>query len=54
MISEHAASSVMLETEVTNQKAIALYDNLGFIREERLYRYYLNGVDAYRLVLYLL
>ncbi|VDK50991.1 unnamed protein product [Anisakis simplex] len=43
---------VVLETEVTNVNAIRLYTNLGFIREKRLYRYYLNGVDAYRLKLF--
>uniref|UniRef100_A0AC34RKR3 N-acetyltransferase domain-containing protein n=1 Tax=Panagrolaimus sp. JU765 TaxID=591449 RepID=A0AC34RKR3_9BILA len=42
---------VMLETEVTNTKALALYSRLGFIRERRLLRYYLNGVDAFRLKL---
>lgn len=41
----------MLETEVTNTKALALYSRLGFIRERRLLRYYLNGVDAFRLKL---
>jgi hypothetical protein len=25
---------------------------LGFIRDKRLYRYYLNGVDAFRLKLF--
>ena len=53
MQKQHGAEQVMLETEVTNEKALGLYDRLGFMREERLYRYYLNGVDAYRLTLYL-
>ncbi|EJW82615.1 N-acetyltransferase 12, partial [Wuchereria bancrofti] len=44
---------VVLETEVTNSDALRLYSNLGFIREKRLFRYYLNGVDAYRLKLFL-
>uniref|UniRef100_F1LC39 N-terminal methionine N(alpha)-acetyltransferase NatC n=1 Tax=Ascaris suum TaxID=6253 RepID=F1LC39_ASCSU len=43
---------VVLETEVTNINAIRLYTNLGFIREKRLFRYYLNGVDAFRLKLF--
>ncbi|VDM39468.1 unnamed protein product [Toxocara canis] len=43
---------VVLETEVTNLNAIRLYTNLGFIREKRLFRYYLNGVDAFRLKLF--
>lgn len=40
---------VVLETEVTNQGAIALYESLGFVRDKRLLRYYLNGNDAFRL-----
>lgn len=42
---------VTMEAEVTNLGALALYGNLGFIRAKRLHRYYLNGVDAYRLKL---
>ena len=46
-------SSVTLETEVTNDAAIRLYeDRLGFVREEHLVRYYLNWGDAYRLRLW--
>lgn len=44
-------SQVTMEAEVTNLGALALYGNLGFIRAKRLHRYYLNGVDAYRLKL---
>jgi hypothetical protein len=42
---------VVLEAEVTNSGALALYGNLGFIRAKRLHSYYLNGVDAFRLKL---
>eukprot|EP00897_Mesotaenium_endlicherianum_P009084 jgi/Mesen1/8203/ME000442S07477 len=42
---------VALEAEVTNEGALALYGNLGFIRAKRLHRYYLNGGDAFRLKL---
>lgn len=42
---------VTLEAEVTNKGALALYGRLGFIRSKRLFRYYLNGVDAFRLKL---
>mmetsp|Transcript_16009 Transcript_16009/g.49541 ORF Transcript_16009/g.49541 Transcript_16009/m.49541 type:complete len:235 (-) Transcript_16009:46-750(-) len=43
---------VMLETEVTNATALGLYEKLGFARDERLFKYYLNGVDAFRLKLW--
>jgi ribosomal protein S18 acetylase RimI-like enzyme len=33
-------------------KALRLYEQLGFVRDKRLYRYYLNGVDAFRLKLW--
>ena len=42
-----------LEAEVTNPGALALYEKLGFVRDKRLQRYYLNGNDAYRLKLLL-
>jgi len=44
---------VVLETEITNLGAIRLYERLGFVRDERLFQYYLNGVDAFRLKLWL-
>ena len=44
---------VVLETEVSNTAALRLYENLGFVRDKRLFRYYLNGVDALRLKLWL-
>ncbi|CAG2162752.1 unnamed protein product [Oppiella nova] len=47
------ADEVVLETEVTNKSALKLYENLGFVRDKRLFRYYLNGVDALRLKLWL-
>eukprot|EP00112_Aurelia_sp_Birch-Aquarium-sp1_P020811 Seg5446.2 transcript_id=Seg5446.2/GoldUCD/mRNA.D3Y31 product="N-alpha-acetyltransferase 30" protein_id=Seg5446.2/GoldUCD/D3Y31 len=50
---EHGCEEVVLETEVTNKAALKLYENLGFIRDKRLLRYYLNGVDAWRLKLWL-
>lgn len=43
---------VVLETEVTNKAALRLYERLGFVRDKRLFRYYLNGVDAFRLKLW--
>jgi len=47
------ADEVVLETEVTNAAALALYERLGFVRDKRLFRYYLNGVDALRLKLWI-
>jgi ribosomal protein S18 acetylase RimI-like enzyme len=40
---------VVLEAEASNTKAIALYESLGFFRDKRLEKYYLNGGDAFRL-----
>lgn len=47
------ADEIVLETEVINKPALKLYENLGFIRDKRLFRYYLNGLDALRLKLWL-
>lgn len=48
---DNNCQQVMLEAEVSNLAALALYDNLGFIRDKRLEKYYLNGNDAFRLKL---
>lgn len=45
-------TQVVLETEVTNSGALNLYTKLGFSKNERLIKYYLNGVDAFRLKLW--
>lgn len=50
---QYGADEVVLETEVPNVGARKLYEKLGFLRSKRLWRYYLNGNEAYRLVLYL-
>ena len=42
---------IVLETEYDNYAALSLYESLGFIREKRLFRFYLNGKDAFRLIL---
>jgi len=52
-MTEDGCDEVVLETEVTNHAALNLYENLGFVRDKRLFRYYLNGVDALRLKLWL-
>ena len=43
------ADECVLEAEVTNVGALKLYEGLGFTRDKRLGRYYLNGSDAFRL-----
>jgi len=48
---EHGVEEVVLETEFDNAPALSLYESLGFIREKRLYRFYMNGKDAFRLIL---
>ena len=45
------ADECVLEVESTNKGALRLYENLGFIRDKRLERYYLSGNDAYRMKL---
>ncbi|KAJ3307677.1 N-alpha-acetyltransferase 30 [Blyttiomyces sp. JEL0837] len=47
------ADEVILETEDSNKGAQSLYENLGFLRDKRMARYYLNGSDAFRLKLWL-
>lgn len=53
MMIEQSCDEVVLETEITNVGALRLYENLGFVRDKRLFKYYLNGVDALRLKLWL-
>ncbi|OLL22185.1 N-alpha-acetyltransferase 30 [Neolecta irregularis DAH-3] len=48
---EKKADEVALETEVSNTAAMALYENLGFMRSKRLHSYYLNAGDAVRFLL---
>jgi peptide alpha-N-acetyltransferase len=40
---------VVIEAEIDNAGALRLYESIGFVRTKRLYRYYLNGNQAYRL-----
>jgi peptide alpha-N-acetyltransferase len=35
-----------METEVTNAPALRLYESLGFVKDKRLTRYYLNGNEC--------
>ena len=43
-----SCDELCLETEVTNAPALRLYESLGFVRDKRLVRYYMNGNDAFR------
>jgi peptide alpha-N-acetyltransferase len=47
--SQDPVDEIVLETEADNAAALAFYAKMGFVREKRLYRFYLNGKDAYRL-----
>lgn len=53
LMEQQDCDEVILETEVSNARSLSLYGRIGFIRELRLFRYYLNGSDAFRLKLYL-
>ena len=46
---DNGCEEAVLEAEVTNIGALRLYESLGFVRDKRLMKYYLNGSDAYRL-----
>eukprot|EP00605_Chrysophyceae_sp_TOSAG23-4_P000208 GSChrysophyteH1.ASY1.ANO1.244.1 assembled CDS len=48
----NGCTEILLEAEYCNTAALALYDRLGFVRDERLGKYYLNGSDAFRLKLW--
>lgn len=50
---ERGCDEVVLETEESNRGARRLYENLGFVRDKKLPKYYLNGGDAFRLKLWL-
>ncbi|TKR60584.1 hypothetical protein L596_027811 [Steinernema carpocapsae] len=51
MMKAYNCNEVSLETEVTNENALRLYSKFGFIREQRMKNYYLNGIDAFKLKL---
>lgn len=48
---ENGCDEIMLETEVENLAALNLYEGMGFIRMKRMFRYYLNEGDAFKLIL---
>lgn len=52
MRDKYKCDEVILEAELTNKGALGLYGKLGFVREKRLRKYYLNGNDAFKLTLW--
>uniref|UniRef100_A0A1I8B0C5 N-acetyltransferase domain-containing protein n=1 Tax=Meloidogyne hapla TaxID=6305 RepID=A0A1I8B0C5_MELHA len=52
-MADRGCDEIVLETEASNNTSLSLYARLGFIRESRLFRYYMSGSDAFRLKLYL-
>jgi ribosomal protein S18 acetylase RimI-like enzyme len=39
-------------SQASNLGALSLYMKLGFVKDEKMNKYYLNGGDAYRLKLW--
>ena len=52
-LQRQGAEEIVLETEITNVAALRLYEKLGFVRDKRLPRYYMSGIGAFRLKLWL-
>ena len=59
---ESKVDEVVLETEITNEAALRLYEcklfilkriAFGFVRDKRLLSYYLNCNDAFKLKLFI-
>ncbi|CCC67658.1 hypothetical protein NCAS_0A11000 [Naumovozyma castellii] len=48
---DDGCDEIMLEAEVENKVALQLYEGMGFIRMKRMFRYYLNEGDAFKLIL---
>ncbi|EDR21652.1 N-terminal acetyltransferase C complex catalytic subunit MAK3, putative [Entamoeba dispar SAW760] len=48
---ENKCDRIVLETEADNVSSLALYTKLGFVKEQFLNKYYMNGSDAYQLTL---
>ncbi|PWN37360.1 acyl-CoA N-acyltransferase, partial [Meira miltonrushii] len=47
---QQGAQEIVLETEIDNKASLQLYEKLGFLREKRLFNFYLNGKDCFRLI----
>ena len=48
---QNGCDRIVLETEAENTSSLALYVKLGFVKEQFLKKYYMNGSDAYQLTL---
>ncbi|KEG08204.1 Tcc2i18.7 [Trypanosoma grayi] len=53
LMRQKGCEEVYLETPVSNERALSLYLNLGFVKTKFLPRYYLDHSDAVRLKLWL-
>ena len=53
LMKEKGCDHVYLETPIHNERALQLYTQLGFVKTKYLFKYYLDGADAVRLVLFL-
>lgn len=49
----YKCKEIVLEAEYSNKAALRFYDRLGFVREKRMRKYYMNGSDAFHLTLWL-
>ncbi|MCK9336830.1 MAG: GNAT family N-acetyltransferase [Arcobacteraceae bacterium] len=50
-LAKQKTKNLILEVKDDNQKAINLYNKLGFIAKKTLYQYYLDGKDGIKMVL---
>lgn len=53
LMKQKKVEEVCLETPTSNERALKLYLNLGFVKHKYLTKYYLDGQDAVRLKLWL-
>ena len=49
VLAAEGAAAAVLEVDVANERAIALYERMGFVRLRRLADYYAAGKDAWKM-----